>query len=63
MVMSKIGGKLSTKADRVVGEKPMWAGKGEGEVTGNAKEVSPGLIVAGIAAEVAMGILLPMKVF
>ncbi|GAI17893.1 unnamed protein product, partial [marine sediment metagenome] len=29
IVVNKLGGKLRTKAGRVVGEKPMWAEKGE----------------------------------
>jgi thiamine thiazole synthase len=38
-----------------MGEKPMWAEKGEKEIIGNAKEVYPGLIVCGMAANAAFG--------
>ncbi|GAI17892.1 unnamed protein product, partial [marine sediment metagenome] len=43
IVVNKLGGKLRTKAGRVVGEKPMWAEKGEKAIVENTKEVYPGL--------------------
>ncbi len=55
IVVNKIGNKLRTKAGGVVGEKPMWADIGEKEIIENTKEVYPGLIVAGMAANAVFG--------
>ena len=55
IVVNKVGDKLRTKVGRVVGEKPMWAEKGEKEIIVNTKEVYPGLIVAGMAANAVCG--------
>ncbi|MFB0559371.1 MAG: sulfide-dependent adenosine diphosphate thiazole synthase [Dehalococcoidales bacterium] len=55
IVVNKLGGKLRTKAGGVVGEKPMWADIGEKEIINNTKEVYPGLIVAGMAANAVFG--------
>ena len=55
IVVNKIGGKLRTKAGGVVGEKPMWADRGEKAIVENTKEVYPGLIVAGMAANAVFG--------
>lgn len=55
IVVNKIGDKLRTKAGRVIGEKPMWAEVGEREIKENTKEVYPGLIVAGMAANAVFG--------
>jgi len=55
IVVNKIGGKLRTKAGGVVGEKPMWAEIGEKAIIENTKEVYPGLIVAGMAANAVFG--------
>jgi len=55
IVVNKIGGKLRTKAGGVVGEKPMWADIGEKAIIENTKEVYPGLIVAGMAANAVFG--------
>jgi len=55
IVVNKIGGKLRTKTGGVVGEKPMWAEVGEKEIIENTKEVYPGLIVAGMAANAVFG--------
>ena len=55
IIVNKIGGELRTKEGRVSGEKPMWAEIGEREIVGNTKEVYPGLIVAGMAANAVFG--------
>jgi len=55
IVANKIGAKLRTKTGGVVGEKSMWAEKGEKEIIDNTKEVYPGLIVAGMAANAVYG--------
>jgi len=55
IIVNKIGGKLRTKAGKVVGEKPMWAEVGEREIIENTQEVYPGLIVAGMAANAVFG--------
>ena len=55
IVVNKIGGKLRTKTGEVSGEKPMWAEIGEKEIIENTKEVYPGLIVAGMAANAVFG--------
>jgi len=55
IVVNKLGAKLRTKTGAVVGEKPMWAEMGEREIIENTKEVYPGLIVAGMAANAVFG--------
>ena len=55
IVVKKIGAKLKTKTGEVMGEKPMWAEVGEKEIIENTKEVYPGLIVAGMAANAVFG--------
>jgi len=55
IVANKIGAKLRTKTGGVVGEKPMWAERGEREIIENTREVYPGLIVAGMAANAVFG--------
>ncbi|MCL0057610.1 sulfide-dependent adenosine diphosphate thiazole synthase [Dehalococcoidales bacterium] len=55
IVMNKIGARLRTKTGGVIGEKPMWAEVGEREIVDNTKEVYPGLIVAGMAANAVFG--------
>ncbi len=55
IVVRKIGANLRTATGGVVGEKSMWAEKGEKEIIENTREVYPGLIVAGMAANAAFG--------
>ena len=55
IVVNKIGAKLRTDSGRVMGEKPMWAEVGEAAIIGNTREVYPGLIVAGMAANAVFG--------
>jgi thiamine thiazole synthase len=54
-VVRKTGPKLKTATGAVVGEKSMWAEKGEGDLVANTIEVYPGLIVAGMAANAVLG--------
>jgi len=39
----------------VIGEKPMWADKGEKVLIDNTKEAFPGLYVTGMAANAVFG--------
>jgi thiamine thiazole synthase len=55
IVVRKIGPKLRTKTGEVMGEKPMWAEKGEKEILKNTTEVYPGLVVAGMTANAVLG--------
>jgi len=55
IVVNKLGAKLRTKKGRVIGEKPMWAEVGERAIIENTREVYPGLIVAGMAANAVFG--------
>lgn len=55
IVQRKIGRNLLTIDGGVVGEKSMWAERGESEIVQNTKEVYPGLIVAGMAANAVLG--------
>jgi len=55
IVVNKLGARLRTKEGKVVGEKPMWAEVGERAIVENTREVYPGLIVAGMAANAVFG--------
>ncbi len=55
VLVRKMGPKLKTATGAVVGEKPMWAEKGEADLVKNTIEVYPGLIVAGMAANAVLG--------
>lgn len=55
IVANKLGGKLGTITGGVAGEQSMWADKGEKAIVKNTKEVYPGLIVAGMAANAVFG--------
>lgn len=55
IVVEKIGARLRTDAGNVAGEKPMWAAVGESRLVENTREVYPGLIVAGMAANAVFG--------
>jgi len=55
IVVNKIGARLSTESGRVIGEKPMWAEVGERDIVENTREVYPGLVVAGMAANAVFG--------
>ena len=55
IVERKIGPKLNTETGKVIGEKSMWAEVGEAQIVGNTKEVYPGLVVCGMAANAVFG--------
>jgi thiazole biosynthesis enzyme len=55
IVVEKIGAKLRTKTGEVMGEKSMWAERGEKEILRNTREVYPGLVVAGMTANAVFG--------
>jgi thiazole biosynthesis enzyme len=55
VVVRKLGARLKSETGEVVGEKSMWAEVGEQEILENTKEVYPGLIVAGMAANAVFG--------
>jgi thiazole biosynthesis enzyme len=55
IVVEKIGPKLRTKTGEVMGEKSMWAERGEREILENTSEVYPGLVVAGMTANAVFG--------
>jgi thiamine thiazole synthase len=55
IVSRKIGPRLRTSTGDIIGEKSMWSEKGEREILENTKEVYPGLIVAGMAANAVSG--------
>lgn len=49
------GCRLLSEAGVVVGEKPMWSEVGEREIIENTREVYPGLLVCGMAANAVFG--------
>ncbi len=55
IVTRKIGPKLRTRTGEVMGEKSMWAERGEKEILKNTREVYPGLVVAGMTANAVFG--------
>lgn len=55
ILVRKTGPKLKTATGGVVGEKSMWAERGEADLVKNTIEVYPGLIVAGMAANAVLG--------
>ena len=55
ILVRKTGPKLKTATGAVIGEKSMWAEKGEADLVKNTIEVYPGLIVAGMAANAVLG--------
>ncbi len=55
IVSKKIRLKLKTETGEVIGEKPMWSEIGEKEILANTKEVYPGLIAVGMAANAVFG--------
>ncbi|MCD6350550.1 MAG: thiazole biosynthesis protein [Armatimonadetes bacterium] len=55
-VLRKVpGARMDSPDGTVPGEKPMWATKGENVLVANTREVYPGLIVAGMAANAVAG--------
>jgi thiamine thiazole synthase len=54
-VVNKLGGRLRTEGGGIMGERSMWAEVAEGKIIENTREVYPGLIVAGMAANAVCG--------
>jgi len=54
-VVQRKTGKLDTPSGGIEGEKSMWAEVGERTVVENTREIYPGLVVAGMAANAVMG--------
>jgi len=55
IVTRKIGARLNTSTGEVVGEKPMWAERGEKDLVAKSGEVYPGLLVSGMAVNAVYG--------
>lgn len=55
IIVRKIGPKLLTSTGDIVGEKSMWADRGEKEVVENTKEAFPNVYVTGMAANAVFG--------
>ena len=55
IVVNKLGGRLRTEGGGIMGEKSMWAEVAERKIVENTKEVYPGLIVTGMAANAVCG--------
>jgi thiazole biosynthesis enzyme len=55
IVVNKLGVKLNTEGGCIIGEKSMWADIAERNIIENTREVYPGLIVAGMAANAVCG--------
>jgi len=55
ILQDKMGAKLNTETGRIMGERSMWADRGERMVEENAKEIFPNLYVTGLAATAAYG--------
>ena len=55
VIVDKLCGKLRTETGNIMGEKSMWADLAESRIVDNTKEIYPGLIVAGMAANAVCG--------
>ena len=55
IIVRKIGKKLLTETGDLLGEKPMWAERGERTIVAHTKEIYPGVQVAGMAANAVFG--------
>jgi thiazole biosynthesis enzyme len=55
IVVNKLGVKLRTEGGGISGERSMWAEVAERKILENTREVYPGLIVAGMAANAVCG--------
>ena len=55
VVQEKVPGRLITPTGRVEGEKSMWSDRAESLTLENTREVFPGLVVAGMAANATFG--------
>ncbi len=55
IVVNKLHGRLDTEGGGIMGEKSMWAEVAEKRIMENTREVYPGVIVAGMAANAVCG--------
>jgi len=55
IVVNKLGVKLRTEGGGILGERSMWADIAEKNIIDNTREVYPGLIVTGMAANAVCG--------
>jgi thiazole biosynthesis enzyme len=55
IVVNKLGVSLNTEGGGISGERSMWADIAERDIIDNTREVYPGLIVAGMAANAVCG--------
>jgi thiazole biosynthesis enzyme len=55
VIERKMEGKLSTRTGKVIGEGPLWAQVAESKTLENTREVFPGVLVAGMAANATFG--------
>ncbi len=55
IVERKTGPELATRTGAVLGERSMWAEAGERAILENTKEIYPGLVVTGMAANAVFG--------
>ncbi|MFW6123797.1 MAG: sulfide-dependent adenosine diphosphate thiazole synthase [Acidobacteriota bacterium] len=55
LVSRKSGAELLTPTGKVMGERTMWADKGERVIIDNTKEAFPGMYVTGMAANAVFG--------
>jgi len=55
IVEKKVGAQLRTETGKVIGERSMWAEAGEKQIVENTKEIFPGLVICGMAANAVAG--------
>jgi thiazole biosynthesis enzyme len=55
IVVDKLHGRLNTEGGGIMGEKSLWADVAEKRIMENTREVYPGLVVAGMAANAVCG--------
>ncbi|MFH0924612.1 MAG: sulfide-dependent adenosine diphosphate thiazole synthase [bacterium] len=55
IIQRKLGGKLLTDTGAIIGERSMWADKGENSIPENTKEVYPNVYASGMAANAVFG--------
>ena len=55
IIVDKLNGKLDTASGGIMGEKSLWADVAEGRILENTREVYPGLMVTGMAANAVCG--------
>jgi len=55
IVVDKLHGRLNTEGGGIMGEKSLWAEVAEKRIMENTREVYPGLVVAGMAANAVCG--------